>query len=265
VTWIIYCHIHKDTHRRYIGLTKMTMMQRWNRHVYDSVNSRGGKLKTSHFPNAIRKYGKDAFEHIEFLTKYQTLEAANAAEEFAIEFWCTRDPDFGFNIAKGGGTHNPNLIRKNPWDDPSYRAKITTASKGKRHSRTTKIQISHLAKSHWNNPIIRTRNSLAIKEALSTPESKIKRSAISKEIFSRPEVRAKVQKTLRTRVFSSETKAKLRAIRLSRTHCKHGHSLRDAYINRQEWRLCKTCSIIRGRKRKLKNSGIVKHDYSKHS
>ena len=125
--WTLYCHIHTKSNRKYIGLTSQTMLKRWNQHVYKALSSKNGRW---HFPNAIRKYGKDSFEHIEFPVKYSTLEEANRAEEFAIEFWCTRDRDFGFNIDKGGD-HISILknSRPNPWADPEYRKIISDSTK----------------------------------------------------------------------------------------------------------------------------------------
>jgi hypothetical protein len=127
-TWIIYCHTHKDTGREYIGLTKKTMLQRWNRHVYSAIRVKNGKLINNHFTNAIRKYGKDAFEHRILERDVQTLEEANALEEFLIEERHTRDLRFGFNLMKGGG-YRPNPIRKNPWDDSKYRVKLISIFK----------------------------------------------------------------------------------------------------------------------------------------
>ena len=49
-TWTIYCHIHKDTQRRYIGLTKQTMKQRWKNHVHAAMSAKG---KRPYFSNAI--------------------------------------------------------------------------------------------------------------------------------------------------------------------------------------------------------------------
>jgi hypothetical protein len=99
-------------------MTKKTMLQRWNQHVYTSeaVSKRGW----SHFANAIRKYGKDAFSH-KVLETCDTLEAANAAEERWIEELGTRDPEKGFNVMKGGA-HTPHPVR-NPWDRPEFRVR----------------------------------------------------------------------------------------------------------------------------------------------
>lgn len=121
--WTVYCHIHTESGRRYVGLTKLTMMKRWNRHVYDAIRRSRG---ITYFHNAIRKHGKDAFDH-EVLETCQTLEEANAAEEKWIAHFDTRDPEKGFNLKKGGD-HRPHPVN-NPWDRPEYRDKMLLINK----------------------------------------------------------------------------------------------------------------------------------------
>ena len=106
--WTVYCHIHRATGRRYVGLTKKTWRKRWNQHVYTA--SKLAKKGWSHFANAIRKYGKDAFDH-EVLEVCDTLDEANAAEEKWIEHFDSRNPEKGFNL-KRGGDHLPHPVSK---------------------------------------------------------------------------------------------------------------------------------------------------------
>lgn len=118
MSWTIYCHTHIESGRRYVGLTKYTMMHRWNQHCAQAKRVKSGR---SHFANAVREYGKDAFSH-EVLEACDTLEAANTAEERWIEELGTRDLSKGFNLTKGG-KHVPHPF-KNPWDRPEYRKKM---------------------------------------------------------------------------------------------------------------------------------------------
>lgn len=190
--WTIYCHTHIESSRRYVGLTKNTVMHRWNQHCAQAINSKGGRW---HFPNAIRKYGKDAFFH-EVLEVCDSLEAANLSEQRWVEHFKTRDPQFGFNLTKGGA-HTPHKIRKNPWNDPEYRAKGIKA-----------------AKNRWLDPNYRKRVIVVGKTTRSTPEYKKKASTISKEVHSRPEVKAKLRevvlKSFKNGVYSTESfKSKL--------------------------------------------------------
>lgn len=224
--WIVYCHIHRESGRRYVGLTSKTMLARWNDHIYKAKSSKGGRW---HFPNAIRRYGKDAFDH-EVLQICSSLEEANAAEQYWIWVYDTRNPLRGFNLAEGG-KHIPHPIRKNPWDDPEYRKKAsamliavtqtpqarannkaslnTPESKAKRsssakasHSRPeVKAKISLIQKAIANTPGARERRSAAVKEAWQRPGARAKLSVRSKEAMSRPEVRTKMSESMK-RVWS---------------------------------------------------------------
>lgn len=181
--WTVYCHTHIATGRRYVGLTSKTMLARWNDHVYKSKSSKGGRW---HFPNAIHKYGKNAFSH-DVIGVFDSLEEANRVEAHLIEEWSLQSPECGFNLAKGG-EHNPHPIRKNPWNDPEYRAKQLARSTD--HLHTPEAYAKRIATE-------------------STPEFKAKQSAISKEVHSRPEVKAKESAASKGRVMSSETRAKV--------------------------------------------------------
>jgi hypothetical protein len=153
----IYRHIHNESGRSYIGLTKNKWQHRWSQHISKSAHV---KNPHNHFYNAIRKYGSQAFSH-EILQVCLTIEEANIAEQFWIYTYDTRNPLRGFNLALGG-SHTPHPV-KNPWDRPEYRAKATVA-----------------AKERWQDPVYRAKSLAASKAGLNTPESKIKRSASAK-------------------------------------------------------------------------------------
>lgn len=104
-------------------MTARKWQRRWSQHVTQSLSAKG---KTCHFANAIRKYGKDAFDH-EVLETCMTVEEANLAEEKWIAHFDTCNPEKGFNLTRGGG-HTPHPIR-NPWDRQEYREKATEASR----------------------------------------------------------------------------------------------------------------------------------------
>ncbi len=143
MTWTIYCHIHEASGRRYVGLTKHSMTKRWNRHVYNALHSRGN---TRYFPNAIRKYGPNAFSH-EILEVCHYLEVANMAEECWIEFYETRDPTKGFNLAKGGShvTGDSQIVSisqrmKRLWENPIYRSNISSKIAASNRTRIVSLE-----------------------------------------------------------------------------------------------------------------------------
>jgi hypothetical protein len=144
------------------------MLQRWSEHVFAANRSESG---WSHFLRAIRKYGPEAFLH-ETLETCGSLKAANDAEIRWIEHYRTREPEFGFNIAKGGGYHYP-------WDNPDYRARqiafktgprvITPESHARRSAgqkarprpaKDTCAKLSAASKTQWRDPDRRPREKL---------------------------------------------------------------------------------------------------------
>ena len=180
-TWTIYCHIHVESGRKYVGLTKQTMESRWKKHIYTAKSSKGGRW---HFPNAIRKYGPEAFSHT-ILETCSSLEEANLAEQKWIEKFDSRNPEKGFNLAPGG-TSSPHSIRKNPWNNPEFRVKILAKMKALGAS-----------------PAFKAKISAAVLKQVNTPGYHEKRCAISQEIWSRPEVyeKSRLNRKPRSREF----------------------------------------------------------------
>ena len=182
IKYTIYCHIHIESGRRYIGLTKMSMMKRWNSHVYNATSS--CRKGWSHFANAIRKYGKDAFKH-EVLEVCYSLEEANEAEKKWISHFDTRNPERGFNLAPGG-IYKPNQKRKNPWNDPNY--KWNDPLYRKRHGEKMKLIV--------NDPLVRQKIKKATLVIFRTDEYKSMLSARFRGKHLKIEHRKKISKTL---------------------------------------------------------------------
>jgi len=252
--WTIYCHTHVESGRRYIGLTSKTMERRWQKHVYAALRfSNGGRW---HFPNAIRKYGKEAFSH-EVLAMSWYLEGANATEEALIEQYDTRNPEFGFNFMKGG-LHTPHLITnpwnrpeyraksilaandkwkdpeyrkksvlafKNRWKDLAYRSKLSLAIKNKLKDPEYREKLVLSSRGKWLDPVYRTKNMTAAKAGLNTLESKAKISLQSKIKWENPEYRKKQLIRLHDPILKEKVASKLRILNEThrKTHCKNGH------------------------------------------
>jgi len=183
------------------------MLFRWNQHVRNAMEKRGKGC--AHFWAAIRLYGKDAFSH-EVLETCGTLEAANAAEERWIEELGTRDPERGFNLAKGG-SHTPHPVR-DLWDRPEYRAK----------------QLPRLLVMSRDPSVHEAR-----RVAGETPEARLRRSETSKELWTdehrakmssamkkaaTPEVRRKISNSLSGRKLNPERKLKAGLAFKGKTH-----------------------------------------------
>jgi len=204
--WTVYCHTHVESGRRYIGLTKHTMLQRWNRHVYNSKSSKDGRW---HFPNAIRKYGKEAFSH-EVLGICNTLEEANVLEVEKIAEFDTTNPENGFNLKPGGSSTSY------PVNTPEFRDKLSAGQK-RRFSNPLEREKSKAASLKlWNNSEMRVKLSESQKKRFQKPEELAKSSAASKKLFSDPEMRSKMSLIQRERFIDPRKRKELSEAQLNR-------------------------------------------------
>lgn len=92
--YIVYCHTNKINNKKYIGVTGSSIQKR--------AGLNGSLYKgSSHFYNAILKYGWDNFKH-EILYDNLTKEQASQKQRQLIEEYQTQNPDFGYNLRQGG-------------------------------------------------------------------------------------------------------------------------------------------------------------------
>ena len=203
-TWTIYCHVHIESGRRYVGLTKKTLLQRWNQHIYSASHRKLGKQ--SHFWASILKYGKDAFSH-EVLGTAANLEQANLAEEYWIEHYDTRNPEKGFNLMKGG-QHAPHPV-KNPWDRPGFRDKHAASMQ--------KV---------YQDPGWRSSVSSSMKKICSSSEWREAASRRGEEQAARPGASESKSARWLDPDFAVKCSDGLRrgtSLQAEKTHCPHGH------------------------------------------
>ncbi len=98
VVYTIYCHTNKVNGKRYVGQTKHSIEWRWSKHVADATSGYG----CAYLSAAIRKHGRDAFDHA-VLETCASRDAANDAEvKWIAKYRCT-DRALGYNLTSGGG------------------------------------------------------------------------------------------------------------------------------------------------------------------
>lgn len=254
--WTVYCHIHIESSRRYVGLTKKTWRKRWNRHVFEAKHVKKGY---GYFHNAIRKYGPEAFKH-EVLEICYDLESANATEQKWIAHFRSNEQEFGFNLSRGG-SHIPHPV-KNPWDRPEFREK-GLAALARANASLTPQQRSQRAKKLWADPSFSAKVAESSKKAWSDPELKARQSESQKVVKARPDVKKRHRETSKAMWESSEYRAQnatlwddpefrercqsglIRgaALNAAKTHCRHGHQYtsENTVINHKGRRVCLTC------------------------
>jgi len=261
--WTVYCHTHVESGRRYIGLTKLTMMKRWNQHLANARRKLGKGCR--HFWNAIRKYGKDAFSHT-VLETCPTLDIANKAEDAWISSFSTRFSEFGFNIAPGG-LHVPHSI-SNIWDRPGFRERQMAAVKLAKADPAERARLSRSAKKLWADPGFREKVVSTSKAARSTPESKARASMTQRAMKARPDVKERQREASRQLWQSEEYREKISgrwtdpeyrakcesglsrgaSLNAGKTRCRNGHeySHENTYVNLKGSRICRTCARTNG-------------------
>ena len=121
----VYMHIFPNG-KKYIGITKQSLKER-----FDS----GYGYKIPPMKNAIQKYGWENVEH-KLLFDKLTKEEAYQKEIELIEIYQTTNPQYGYNISKGGTGSNGCV--------PSIetRLKMSKSHKGRVFSQSSKDKIS---------------------------------------------------------------------------------------------------------------------------
>lgn len=103
MNYTVYCHTNKINNKKYIGITRQNVQQRWR-------DGKGyqGQIK---FYNAIQKYGWDNFHH-DILYENLTEEEACNIEQFLIRYYNTITN--GYNTLPGGNVtnHSQSTINK---------------------------------------------------------------------------------------------------------------------------------------------------------
>lgn len=100
--WLIYKHTSLRSGKSYIGLTCGSMEKRWSQHTSDAR-----KMSNLYFHRAIRLYGEDNWTHEIIEDNIDTVEEANALEQYFIKKFDTFEN--GYNLTEGGGnTHTCN-------------------------------------------------------------------------------------------------------------------------------------------------------------
>ncbi len=259
--WTIYCHTHTESGRRYVGLTRFRWQRRWSQHCSKSIHAINPK---NYFYNAIRKYGKEAFSH-EVLEICHSLEVANLAEECWIELLDTRNPEKGFNLARGG-EHVPHPV-KNPFDRPGFR-EARIADLARANATITPQERSARAKDLWSDPQFREKVIAANISSHNTPEYRENGSRAAKEVKARPGMREK-QSSISRAMWTDEFRVKNAelwkdpdfrarcqsglvrgaAMNAAKTHCKNGHeyTAENTRWGRNGRRSCRMCHQLHGK------------------
>lgn len=158
MSYCVYCHTNIKNGKRYIGITSQKPEQRWQK---------GRKYSNNlHFKRAIDECGWDGFLH-EILYDNLSLAQAEQKEIELIKKYKCCDPEYGYNIERGGNSSYKytdevkEKISKSLKGKPKseiHKKRISESKKGLSCSKETKKKISE-AMSGARNPMYgKTRN-----------------------------------------------------------------------------------------------------------
>jgi group I intron endonuclease len=138
----IYLIVNHVTGKYYIGQHKgRNLKQYLQQKFYEAKNHLGG---SSYLYASIRKHGREAFSIHALLSDVQTKLELDQHEKNFIEFLQSRNPEFGYNICKGGegftGKHSStarqkiSAASKAMWRKPEIRDVISKKAIGRKQS-----------------------------------------------------------------------------------------------------------------------------------
>lgn len=140
--YCVYIHTNKINNKKYVGQTcQVPPERRWQ--------NGQGYCNSTHFYNAIKKYGWDNFEH-KIIAQNLTTSEANELESKLIAKHKTMNQEYGYNLTSGGDTpvFSEASIQRMSDAHKGYRLteeqkrKLSIVKKGKKLSDETKRKIS---------------------------------------------------------------------------------------------------------------------------
>lgn len=152
----VYQHINRENNKSYIGITKQKPTVRWG--------YKGNKyIECPYFWNAIQKYGWDKFDHI-VLFDGLTHDEACAKEKELIAQFQTTNPEYGYNISRGGDGHDSELMIQK-WQDHEFKEYMRARMKDSWKDPEKRKKRSERAKTRWANPEFKSTTMDKVREA----------------------------------------------------------------------------------------------------
>jgi len=111
----IYLIVNRVTGKYYVGQHKGTDLKKYLQQKFGHAKRNEGK-GGSHLYASMRKHGREAFTIHALLSNVQTRPELNQYERDFIAFLRSQDPEYGYNICRGGegftGPHGPEFKAK---------------------------------------------------------------------------------------------------------------------------------------------------------
>lgn len=113
----IYKIENKINQKIYVGQS-INIMRRWAAHKIDAFNKKLSQKYKSALYSAIRKYGLQNF-NFEILERC-SKEDLNRRENYWIQYYCSNNPNFGYNLTSGGDNPPKTITKCYQYDLEGY-------------------------------------------------------------------------------------------------------------------------------------------------
>lgn len=135
---LVYKITNQINQKIYIGQTSKTIEERFQRHIYDTINNR----IDTHLARAIRKYGPNNFTVIE-IDRAETQEELNQKEVYWIHFY--NSIEMGYNetdscLKSGGNTYK----YKTSNELKEIKQKISSSKKAGKNPQATAVKCRNI-------------------------------------------------------------------------------------------------------------------------
>ena len=190
---LIYLIVNHETGKYYVGQHKGNNPRKYLSQKF--YHAQKGVSKNSKLYNSMRKHPNHSVWSIHALrADIQDRAELDQTEREFISFLRSQDPEFGYNICRGGeGRNGPVAIETRVKMSKAIKAALSTPDK--------RAEMSKTMKRMWLNPQYRANQAKIRKKAWSNPERHIKLSETMKKEWLNPEFRTKQIKGLK-RVWS---------------------------------------------------------------
>jgi hypothetical protein len=247
----IYLIVNHAAGKYYVGQHKGNNLKKYLQQKLS--HARKGLSKRSRLYDALREFPAEAFTIHALLSDIQTKQELNQVERDFIAFLKSQDPEYGYNICRGGegftGPHSESARLKvgeasrKRWANTEYKKKVSKVMsllhEGLHHTPETcqRIREIRTGSHHREDSKEKQRQNMLRREAIGGDMS-----ARSKRNWADPKIKQAITDARREAVrnYSPEIRAKLRAAGLKTVES--GQLARN-----QPMGLCKRWNINRGK------------------
>jgi hypothetical protein len=234
----IYLIVNHETGKYYVGQHKGKNLQHY---LQQKMSSARHKTGSSHLFNSMRKYPQSSLWSIHALcSDIQTRKELDETEREFIKFLRSQDPEYGYNICRGGeGRTGPlgletrqkmAIHSKQMWKDPQFRIRHAESMKKALLNPEYHEKRSILSRRNWANIKFRSKIMAAQASANADPMVRAKLSKVTKRSWSNPEIRAKKIKALREALSNPEYCIKhTKAMQSPEVRSKLSESIKDKW------------------------------------